>query len=233
MLGVLPLAGAALGLAAIPRRLAGLFGMVALSIALYAGFVLVYWHFEGRYFQVAVPWLLMLLAWGLVWAWDRLQERLDAGGARWGLLFLPLVILFAVWQPLAAIGEQVERDAQPTGFVKTMRWLRDNSTAGDVVLTRDPWELNWYTRGRAVMIPFNDLATVKRIAREYGVTMLQLGGPVDRVDTAQCPEEGQTATRYPTGSRPALGSLYCGREIPGFKLVYQDGGGTIYRLVDE
>ena len=54
VLGLLPLSGAVVGLAAASRRVANLFVMVGLSIGLYAVFVLLYWHFEGRYFQVAV-----------------------------------------------------------------------------------------------------------------------------------------------------------------------------------
>ena len=87
ILGLLPLAGALLGLTALTRRAANLFGMVGLSLGVYIAFVLTYWHFEGRYFQVAVPWLLLLLAWGVFWAWDQVREMLLEGlGRRWGLL---------------------------------------------------------------------------------------------------------------------------------------------------
>jgi hypothetical protein len=104
------------------------------------------------------------------------------------------------------------------------------STPADIVMTRDPWELSWYTRRKAVMIPFDDIATIERIARQYGVTMLQLGGPVDRVDANACPDDPSSSGPFPTGSRPALGGLYCGREQPGYTLLYKQGGGTIYRL---
>ena len=225
------LAGALLGLAALTRRAANLFGMVGLSLGLYVGFVMLYWHFEGRYFQVAVPWLLMLLAWGIMWAWDRLRETLRAGtGRRWGLLFLPIAVAGLLWPHVSAIAEQVRQDTRPIGFAVTMKTLADMSGPQDVVMTRDPWELNWYTRRRAVMIPFDDMATVERVAQQYGVTMLQLGGPVDRVDVDACPDDPASTGPFPTGSRPALGGLYCGRERAGYTLVYRKGGGTIYRV---
>jgi 4-amino-4-deoxy-L-arabinose transferase-like glycosyltransferase len=234
VLGLLPLGVAALGLAGLTRRTANLFGLVAAAIGLYTAFILIYWHFEGRYFQVAVPWLLMLAAWGVFWTWDRLREGLREGtGRRWGLLALPVAVGALLITSVPVIVRQAELEVRPTGFVETMRWLEANSTPDDVVMTRDPWELNWYTRRRAVMIPFNDLATIRDVARRYGVTMLQLGGPVDRVDVGACPDGDMPQERYPTGSRPALGSLYCGGEIPGFRLVYQDRGGTIYRLTGE
>jgi hypothetical protein len=111
-----------------------------------------------------------------------------------------------------------------------MDWLSQNSTPADVVMTRDPWELNWHTGRKAVMIPFEDLETIKRVAAQYGVTMLQLGGPTDGLNIASCPPDTGTQARFPTGSRPALGKLYCGYEMPGFTRVYQNGDLTIYRL---
>lgn len=229
--GLLPLTGALLGLAASTRRVASLFGMVGLCVGLYGLFVLTYWHYEGRYFQVAVPWLYMLLAWGLFWTWDRLRASLNDGLARkWGLLLLPLLSAMLLWPSLDTIGKQIEADLQPTGFVTAMHWLRDNTTPQDVIMTRDPWELNWYTDRRAVMIPNDDLATIEKVARQHGVTYLQLGGPVDGIDVRQCPDDpAAPQSRYPTDTRPVLGSLYCGVERPGFELVYRQRGLTIYR----
>jgi hypothetical protein len=231
ILGLLPLAGALLGLTALTRRTANLFGMVGLSLGLYMVFVLVYWHFEGRYFQVAVPWLLLLLAWGLLWVWDRLRETLRGGlGRRWGLLLLPVAVVALLWPHVSVILRQVETDTRPTGFVETLRVLTERSTPEDVVMTRDPWELNWYTRRQAVMIPYDDIGTVERVVRQYGVTVLQLGGPVDRVNVDACPDDLASTGPFPTGSRPTLGALYCGRERSGYSLVYKNRGGTIYRL---
>jgi len=231
VIGLLPLVGAMIGLASATRRVSSLFGMVGLSLGLYSLFVMLYWHFEGRYFQVAVPWLYMLLAWGIFWLWDHLRRTLREGvGRRWGLLLLPLAVFTSLWPPVATVLKQVETNTQPVGFVATMRWLEENSTPEDVVMTRDPWELNWHAKRKAVMIPYDDLQTIERIAREYGVTMLQLGGPVDRVDVTSCPDDPASAGPFPTGSRPALGQLYCGREMPGYRLVFKQGGGTIYRI---
>ena len=232
--GLLPMVGAFLGLSAATRRVGNLFGMVGLSLSLYALFVLGYWHFEGRYFQVAVPWLYLLLAWGLFWLWDRLRQSLREGlGRHWGLLLLPVGVAALLWPNLEIIGEQIEANTRPTGYVATLNWIAANSNPSDVVMTRDPWELNWHSGRRAVMIPFDDLPTIERIAEQYGVTMLQLGGPVDRVDEERCPESPGADASYPTGSRPALGGLYCGVERPGYELVFKDGGGTIYRLERE
>lgn len=231
VIGLLPLTGAIVGLAAATRRTGSLFGVVGLSLGMYALFVLFYWHFEGRYFQVVVPWLSMLLAWGIFWVWDYLRRALREGvGRKWGLLLLPLAVAGFLWPSVSLVLDQAAHDTQPTGFVTTMEWLKENSTAQDVVMTRDPWELNWYTGRGAVMIPNDDLQTIERIGKQYGVTMLQLGGPIDRVDVERCPGDPTSTGPFPTGSRPALGRLYCGREMVGYKLVFRQGGGTIYRL---
>ncbi|HUP26996.1 MAG TPA: glycosyltransferase family 39 protein [Chloroflexia bacterium] len=228
--GLVPLVGSMLGLAALTRRVASLFSMVGLSLGLYFLFVMLYWHFEGRYFQVAVPWLYMLLAWGLFWVWDRLRASVrEHLGRRWGIALVPLAAAALMWPNVDTIMQQREQDARPTGYVATLNWLTANSSSQDVVMTRDPWEVNWHTGRRAVMIPYDDLATIESTARKYGVTMLQLGGPVDRVDEERCPAADAEGP-FPTGSRPTLGGLYCGRERPGYKLVFQNGGGTIYRL---
>lgn len=80
------------------------------------------------------------------------------------------------------------------------------------------------------MIPFDDLATIKEVAQRYGVTMLQLGGPTDGINVANCPADPNAKGGFPTGTRPALGKMYCGYEMPGFTLVYKNGDLTIYRL---
>jgi hypothetical protein len=232
VIGPLPLAAAALGLVALSRRAAGLFGLVALSAGLYGAFVLLYWHFEGRYFQMLIPWLYMLIAWGIVWLWDQLRGRIAPGGRRpWGLLVLPLAFAAFALTSVDALRSFLVYDTRPTSFTVAMDWLAANSTPQDVIMTRDPWELNWHSGRKAVMIPYEDLSTIKRIAQQYGVTMLQLGGPADGINVDECPAGPDLPdANYPVGSRPALGKLYCGYELPGFKRVYRNGDLVIYRV---
>lgn len=245
VMGLLPLSAALVGLAASPPLTRRFFGMAAFSIALYALFVLIYWHYEGRYFQVAVPWLYMLLAYGVFWLWDRLRgigDRESGIGSRFSdkrvprplipdprlpAAFLLIATLGFLTPSLLTIRDQIEADTLPTGFVRGMEWLRQNTDPTDIVMTRDPWELNWYTDRKAVMVPFDDLATIEATARRYNATILQLGGPVDGINVRNCPSPNET------GSRPALDGLYCGLERPGYTLLYRDRGLTIYRLTQE
>ncbi|MEO5951635.1 MAG: glycosyltransferase family 39 protein, partial [Chloroflexia bacterium] len=230
VIGPFALLGAVVGGIVAPRRALRAAGMALFAIALYGIFVLLYWHFEGRYFQVAIPWLYLLLAGAVVAAGDMLGKLVrGVGGQVAGIMLVAGLTVAFVWAHVYSIGNFLVYDTRPTSFTVAMDWLSANSTPDDVVMTRDPWELNWYTQRRAVMIPFDDYATIEKVARESGVTMLQLGGPTDGLDVATCPDSGD-GSRFPTGSRPALGKLYCGFEMPGYTLVYKNGDLTIYRV---
>jgi 4-amino-4-deoxy-L-arabinose transferase-like glycosyltransferase len=230
VIGPVALVGSVAGMVVAPRRALRLVAMALFCIGLYALFVLLYWHFEGRYFQVAIPWLYLLLAGAVVWVADA-AGRLVRGAAGRVVSTVLIAVMTAglVWGHVEAIGNFLRFDTRPTSFTVAMDWLAENSTANDVVMTRDPWELNWHSGRRAVMVPFDDLDMIRQVAQEHGVTMLQLGGPTDGIDIDACPPSAD-ASRFPTGSRPALGKLYCGYEIPGFSLVYKNGDLTIYRL---
>lgn len=230
VIGPFALLGAIFGGIVASKRALRAAGMALFSIALYGVFVLLYWHFEGRYFQVAIPWLYLLLAGAVVAVGDVVGKLLKGVGGKvaGGVVAAGLTVAL-VWSHVYSIGNFLVYDTRPTSFTVAMDWLSANSTADDVVMTRDPWELNWYTQRRAVMIPFDDIATISKVARDSGVTMLQLGGPTDGLDVATCPDKGD-GSRFPTGSRPALGKLYCGFEMPGYTLVYKNGDLTIYRL---
>jgi hypothetical protein len=223
--------GALLGLVTASGRAIRLFALAFFSIALYVLFILLYWHFEGRYFQVLIPWCYLLLAGALVWLADLIRTawRGRAGKVTSMAALVALAALF-LWPSYEPLKNDLTNTTRPTSFTVAMDWLVQNSTPADVVMTRDPWELNWHSRRRAVMIPFDDLATIEQVAQRYGVTMLQLGGPTDGINVANCPADANAVGGFPTGTRPALGKLYCGYEIPGFTLVYKNGDLTIYRL---
>lgn len=230
VIGPLALVGAIVGGVAAPKGALRVSMMALFSIALYGMFVLLYWHFEGRYFQVAIPWLYLLLAGAIIAAGDLARKVIKGvGGQVVGAVIIAGLTAAFAWSHVEEIGRFLTFDTRPTSFTVAMDWLKANSTPDDVVMTRDPWELNWYTERRAVMIPFDDLVTIRKVMLDSGTTMLQLGGPTDGLDVATCPDTGD-GSRFPTGSRPALGKLYCGFEMPGFSLAYKNGDLTIYRL---
>jgi hypothetical protein len=107
--------------------------------------------------------------------------------------------------------------------------MSSNTAPDDVVMSRHPWHVNWYTEQPGVMIPYGDLAVVQEIARAYGVDLLLLGAPRDAVSQADCDAAARGAE--PVGSRPALRGLYCGHAPAGLELIYQSPSAFKNRVV--
>jgi hypothetical protein len=220
VLPLLVVLGAVGGWLLAPRRLYGLLGAWLAALGLTSLFTLLYWHYEERYFMVFVPWAYLGLAGGLFWLWDRARTPPTADDAprrpgRWGLAVLPLALLLLVPPMLQDITTQVEQARQPQPLIAAGAWLAANTPADAVIMTRDPWELNWYSNRRAVMIPMEPPDVIRAVGRQYGATYLLLGGP--------------------SGSkRPQLAPLYQRQPMAGMSVTevyHTDEGGaiTIYR----
>ena len=65
------------------------------------------------------------------------------------------------------------------------RWLAANTPSDAVVMSRDPWELNWYSERKAVMIPWGPLEDIRAAGKQYGADYLVVGGPSWRFRRAQ------------------------------------------------
>jgi hypothetical protein len=220
VLPVLVVLGAVGGWLLAPRRLYGLLGAWVAALGGTSVATLLYWHYEERYFMVYVPWAYLGLAGGLFWLWDRARIPPSADDAphqpgRWALAVLPLAVLLLVPPMLQDIATQVEQAREPQPLIAAGEWLVANTPADAVIMTRDPWELNWYSNRRAVMIPMDPPDVIREIGRQYGATYLLLGGP--------------------SGSkRPQLAPLYQRQPMDGMNVTevyHTDEGGaiTIYR----
>jgi hypothetical protein len=220
VLPVLVVLGAAGGWLLAPRRLYGLLGAWVLALGGTSVATLLYWHYEERYFMVYVPWAYLGLAGGLFWLWDRARTPPNADDAprqpgRWALAVLPLAVALLVPPMLQDIATQVEQAREPQPLIAAGEWLAANTPPDAVIMTRDPWELNWYSNRRAVMIPMEPPDVIRAIGRQYGATYLLLGGP--------------------SGSkRPQLAPLYQRQPMDGMNVteVYhtdESGAITIYR----
>ena len=129
VIGLVPLLGAIVGSVTAPRRVVRLFGLAFFSMGLYALFILLYWHYEGRYFQVVIPWCYLLLAGALVW-------MADVVGALWrgrsgkiaGAIALVVLAGAFVWPSFEPIRNDLTNTTRPTSFTVAMDWLVQNST---------------------------------------------------------------------------------------------------------
>ncbi|MFQ6040922.1 MAG: ArnT family glycosyltransferase [Candidatus Poribacteria bacterium] len=110
-------------------------------------------------------------------------------------------------------GEAIYRTWQTSGYpyreggqewMDAGRWLKTNAP-GSVTMTRNPWELHFYSEQKAIQIPLAGLDKVIEVAKFYGATHL-----------------------IPFDGRPALQPWING-EREGLKLVY-DKGLKIYEI---
>jgi 4-amino-4-deoxy-L-arabinose transferase-like glycosyltransferase len=110
-------------------------------------------------------------------------------------------------------GEAIYRTWQTSGYpyredgqewMDAGRWLKTNAP-GSVTMTRNPWELHFYSEQKAIQIPLAELDKVIEVAKFYGATHL-----------------------IPFDERPALKPWIDG-EREGLKLVY-DKGLKIYEI---
>ena len=194
------------------RRQRAALAVLGGAVGAYLLFIAVYWHYERRYALFLVPWGALFGAAGLWWLHDWLAEA--RGRALAGLAALVLLGAIVVPQGKTLADDRVASLRTPNPVV-VAEWIRDNTPGNAVVMTRNPWELSFHGERLSVMIPTNDLPTIRAIAAKYGATYLQL----DHLTEQKL-------------RRPALGPLYDGPdEWQGFRKVYDrrndDGEGLL------
>lgn len=185
-------------------RRPGLGAMLACAAAPYTLVVLLYWHYEIRYFLVFVPWLLLAAAAGIDWTYDALVTWFAGMEQRALVPVLAVALLAAALIP--NIEEIRARATAQTGgnqVVELSHWLKANTPPDAVIMTRNPWEVSWHSERRAVMLPLGTLDEVYAVMRQYGVTVLEL----DHVND-------------PATIRQSLLPLYSYRELPGITRLY-------------
>lgn len=163
------------------RRLMALLGAAFVPYTL---FLIIYWHTnEERYWVVAMPWLALFAAAALWRIYDRIAALSDGRWTPFGLLAVLALIAAIVAPSWSLIAEKV-RD-EPNLYradLDAYDWLKRTTPPDAVVMTRNPWQLNWHSERPALMIPYTtDPETLLRLARRYNVRYLV-------IDTLQRPE---------------------------------------------
>ena len=184
------------------------FGTVlAGAAAPYTLFVLLYWHYEVRYFLGFVPWLLLFAAAGIEWTYDALVTWF---AGMWQRALVPLATAALLLAILAPAGQEIALRAQTQAggneLVDAANWLKANTPEDAVVMTRNPWEITWHSGRRTVMLPLGSLEDVYAVMRQYGVTVLEL----DHIND-------------PSITRDSLRPLYSFKEMPGITPRYDPG----------
>lgn len=123
-----------------------------------------------------------------------------------------LIIILLTLIAIHSIGK-IENDYKNSGYpyhdgarewIEAGRWIHEN-LPGSITMTRNPWELHFYSEEKAIQIPLAPLEDLVKVAKYYGATHL-----------------------IPDDRRPALKPWLSG-EIPGLKLIY-DRGLKIYEI---
>jgi 4-amino-4-deoxy-L-arabinose transferase-like glycosyltransferase len=195
---------ALLGLVIGASRRSGFGLILAGAFVPYTLFVLLYWHYEVRYFLVVVPWLLLFAAAGIEWVYDALVTWFAGMWQRALPPILVALLLLAVFIP-AGRDIAVRADAQTGGnaIVAVSNWLAENTPSDAVIMTRNPWEVSWHSGRRTVMLPLGSLDDVYAVMRQYHVTYLEL----DHIN--------DTSTL-----RESLKPLYSFKPMPGITPFY-------------
>ena len=132
-----------------------LLSLLALAFTPYTLFLLTYWHAnEARYFLLVIPWLALFSSWVLWAACDRLVRLNEAWGSLAGLVLVGAAVVSIVQPSWPIITSKVQREPgvwDPD--LAAYAWLRTHTPPDAVVMTRNPWQLNWHTERPAVMIP--------------------------------------------------------------------------------
>lgn len=195
------LALAVVGVVIGASRRAGFGTLLMGAFVPYTAFVLLYWHYEARYFLVLVPWLLLYAAAGLIWLADALVTHTGRVGRVLGPLVALALMLAVIVPGLTGIVAEARAQTDASDPVAIGRWIASNTPPDAVVMTRNPWEMSWHSGRRAVMLPLGTTDEIYATMRQYHVTVLELDHLND-----------QSTIR--DGIRP-LG-LYSWRESPGF-----------------
>ncbi len=169
------------GAAATRWRLVSLLGAAFVPYTL---FLIVYWHTsEERYWVVLMPWLALFAAAALWQIYDRIATLADGRWAPAGLLVAMALTVAMIRPSWPDIAEKVRDEPQLySADLDMYAWLGRNTEPGAVIMTRNPWQLNWHSNRPALMIPYTtDRETLLWLARHYRVRYLVL-------DTLQRPE---------------------------------------------
>jgi hypothetical protein len=193
----------------------GLFLLLGVS---HLAFLVICWQPFDRLNAPVIP-LVIFAGWATVWA---LVRRLfgwagGLGGARVArtaaagcVLALGAVWANHEWHELrrCRAGADYPWRESGQGWAAVGRWLKANAP-GSVTMTRNPWELHFYSQEKAVQIPLGRLDQVFAVARHYGVTHL-----------------------IPDGRRPSLEPWLKG-QVPGLKKVFAAHGIELYAIDQE
>ena len=116
------------------------------------------------------------------------------------IFILALAVFWQGGQEIHRISQKGRYPYKESGqaWMAAGKWLKVNEP-NSITMTRNPWELHFYSEAKAIQIPLADLETIIDTAQYFGATHL-----------------------IPEKRRPSLKKWLSG-EVPGLELVYDEG----------
>jgi hypothetical protein len=197
--------------------------LLSIGFAPYVLFMVIYWHAnEPRYWVPLLPWMAMFAAVGMIAVYDKARQWFNGRLNAVALLGLVVVVGLSVQPSVIYVQNRQAVDAQMIAADRDMyAFLRDKTPLSAVMMTRVPWQLNWYAERPAVMIPADsDAVTLLRLARHYQARYLVL-------DALQRPNAATRAMIATMIADPAIGmkEVYRTPEYP-----VNDAAGRAYTM---
>ena len=145
---------------------------------------------------IATGWTSLYIFFGIIYRGLNCQR---------GAVILKILILLTVISShnFSIIDRAIKKASWPYGdagkaWIDAGKWLKSNAS-NSVTMTRNPWELHFYSEEKAIQIPLAGLKEIIEIARFYDATHL-----------------------IPEKRRPGLDKWLSG-EVAGLELVYNEG----------
>lgn len=201
--------------------------LVAMTLP-YFVFMVTYWHAnEPRYWVILLPWMALFAATTLVALIDRAKTWF--GGRLLAPVIVGLIVLISVtnYQTMQFILQRQRIDQQLVAADRDMyAYLQQQTPLSSVMMTRVPWQLNWYAQRPALMIPADsDAVTLLRLAKHYQVRYLVL-------DSLQRPNTATRAMIDAMVSNPTYKFVERYR-TPAYTVNDRDGTYTMQSVVFE
>jgi 4-amino-4-deoxy-L-arabinose transferase-like glycosyltransferase len=167
-------------------------------------FFILWWHYQAYYFAAFIPFLCLASA----VAFDKLTRGVSP-------TLLPLVLavflFFSSYDGIKLLVNSSHGGMHESRLISSA-WIVNNTPQDSVVMTMDPWELNFHTRRKAVLIPLADYDAILGIMERYDVDYLQLG-------------------KDSTWGRDELSDLMLGKsDDKRFEKVYEDDDSLMYKI---
>ncbi len=143
----------------------------------YLIFMVFYWHAnEPRYWVAWIPWFALFAGAGLFALFETMRRWYQQRNAVIALMMVLVVTGLSLYPAVEYAQQRRVVDTQLVAADLDMyRFLRANTPLSAVMMTRVPWQLNWYAERPAVMIPAStDAETFLRLAKHYRVQYLVL-----------------------------------------------------------